>query len=176
MDHSRPRPRAHVLPRLFPPWLHQGQAWLDPQWPVASQTSTATTQPPSTLWAIKASLGTAYAQLHVLLAGRETHTAHTHMYQVCAYFVSHYFKHLSRTHKHSDTVTQPSVIDSICETRALFFLGDGITVLNSDTNGVHICVPASACLTCATFCRTYLSLSQQCEHVKIKVVLMKYMC
>ncbi|KAK1880892.1 Calcium-binding mitochondrial carrier protein Aralar2 [Dissostichus eleginoides] len=43
VDCSRPRPRAHALPRLFPPWVHRGWAWLDPRWPVASQTST---QPP----------------------------------------------------------------------------------------------------------------------------------
>lgn len=47
VDRSRRRPRAHVLPRLFPSWAHQGRAWLDPRWPVASQTSVATTQLPS---------------------------------------------------------------------------------------------------------------------------------
>lgn len=73
---------------------------------------------------------------------------HPHASSVCAYFVSHYFKHLSRTHKHSDTVTQPSVIDSVCAARPLLFLGDAITVLNAYTKGRAdtVCVPASVCL------------------------------
>lgn len=43
----------------------------------------------------------------------------------------------------SDTVMRPSVIDSVCAARPLFFLGDAITELNAYTTGsVHICGPA----------------------------------
>ena len=146
MDQSRPRPRAHALPRLFPPRVHRDWAWLDPWWPVASQTSTATTHPPSTPRVIKASLGTATARLHAPLAGWQTYSAHTRMYRVCAHFVTHYFKHFSRTHKHSDALTKPSLhtceiilIDSVCAARPLFCLGDAITALNAYTECTHVC-------------------------------------
>lgn len=123
----------------------------------------ATTQPPSSPWVIKASSGTPCAQLHVLLAGWKTHTvcAHAHTYQECVYLVSQYFKHLSRTHKHSDTVTQPSVIDSVCAARPLFFLGDAITALSAYTKGsADMCVSVRVLMCAGDPYRTHLSLSQ----------------
>lgn len=82
----------------------------------------------------------------------QTPAAHTHLHvpSVCVYFVSLRFKHLSRTHRPSDTVTQPGVIDSVCAARPWVFLGDAITVLNAYTGGsacvcVFVCVCARVC-------------------------------
>lgn len=182
MDHSRPRPRAHVLPRLFPPWVHQGRAWLDPQWPVASQTSTATTQPPSTPWVIKASLGTACAQLHVLLA------AHTRI--ECVRILYHTTSNFCHVHtsiqiqQHSQAWLIPYVQQGHC-----FSLGTPLQCLTLTQKGGQILYVCQR--LCAYVCRRPLQntsfiepavyTTQQimtvhvCEQVQIKCVLMKRM-
>lgn len=81
----------------------------------------------------------------------QTAAVHTHTHlrvpSVCVYFVSLRFKHLSRTHRPSDTVTQPGVIDSVCAARPWVFLGDAITVLNAYTGGsACVCVFVCVCV------------------------------
>lgn len=65
---------------------HQGYtkawAWLDPGWPAASQAFTATAYLLSTPEVIKASLGTANAQLH-------TNSAHTSACIKTVYMLQH---------------------------------------------------------------------------------------
>ena len=98
------------------------------------------------------------------LADKYTYCTHTGMYQVCAYFETHYFKHFSHIHKHSDALTQPSMhtcvkilIDSVCATRPLFCLGDAITVLNAYTTvSAHMCVSVCVHTCTGDFYRTHL--------------------
>lgn len=162
--------------------VHWGWAWLDPWWPIASQTSTATTHPPSTPWVIKASLGTASP----CITGWPTNTycTQTRMDQVCAYFVTRY----------SDTLTQPSMhtcviilIDSVCATRPLFCLGDAITVLNAYTKGsAHVCeclcayvhrrpLTNTPCIEPTVYATRKIMIVHVCEQVNIRCVLMRYM-